>query len=55
MSLSPLGDNCAQIGVFAEDLVAGRELPVLPSCLIMKGVVYELNIFRSITTLGTIG
>lgn len=47
MSLSPLGDNCAQVGILAEDLVTGSELPVLAGPLISKGVVYELNTFRS--------
>ena len=46
-SLSPLGDNCAQVGISAEDLVSGRKLPDLQYSVINKGVVYELNLFRS--------
>ena len=46
-SLPLLGDNCAQVGISAEAIVSGRELPVLPCSLITKGIVYELNSFRS--------
>jgi hypothetical protein len=44
--------NCAQVGISAEAVVSGRELPVLPCSLIMKGIVYELNTFRSVITCG---
>lgn len=46
-SLHLLGDNCAQVGISAEAIVSGRELPVLPCSLITKGIVYELSTFRS--------
>ena len=46
-SLPLLGDNCAQVGISAEAVVSGCELPVLPCSLITKGIVYELNTFRS--------
>ena len=51
-SLPLLGDNCAQVGISAETVVSGRELPVLPCSLITKGIVYELNTFRSVITRG---
>ena len=54
VSLSSLGDNCTQVEIFSEDLVAGHELPVLPNSLINKGIIYELNLFRSVTILGMI-
>jgi len=53
-SLSPLGDHCEQIGISAKDLIAGCKLPVLPDSLISKGVAYELNNFRSMTTHGIV-
>ena len=40
-SLSPLGDNCAQVGISAEDLVSGHKLPELRYSVIKKGVVYN--------------
>ena len=43
-SLPLLGDNCAQVGIFVEDVASGRALPVLPCSSI---IVYELGTFRS--------
>ena len=51
-SLPLLGEHCTQVGVFAEDLVTNQQLPVLQTDSISKGVVYELNVFRSAITLG---
>jgi hypothetical protein len=47
VSLSSLGDNCTKVEIFSEDLVSGHELPVLPNSLINKGILFELNQFRS--------
>jgi len=49
-------NGCEQIGISAKDLIAGcnYKLPVLPDSLISKGVAYELNNFRSMTTHGIV-
>ena len=51
-SLPLLGDNCAQVGISAEAIISGHELPILPCSLITKGIVYELSTFRSVITCG---
>ena len=45
-SLPYLGENCEQVGITAQGIVK-RELPVLPISSITKGVILELNTFRS--------
>ena len=45
--LPPLGDNCAQVGISAEAIVFGCELPLLPCSLITKAIVHELSTFWS--------
>ena len=51
-SLPLLSDNCAQVGISAEVVVSGCELPVLPCSLMTKGIVYELSTSRSVITRG---
>jgi len=46
LSLPYLGENCDRAGISAEDIVNHR-LPVLPISSITKGVVFELNTFRT--------